>query len=146
LPVSSAAPTVSLRSCSLPRGKYLTRTQTLRSISRAGPPKPEPGWGRPWHTSFPVPVSKRAYYLAYIMSPNVQLPLKRSFPWLPLLSPFPLYSLMLYSLFRSSFPYIFLPYFIPLNVILFLSPPPLHPLFRTSSHQTYILKGSDDGV
>jgi hypothetical protein len=36
----------------------------LRSIPRAVPPKPEPGWGRPWQSSFPVPATKSVSQLA----------------------------------------------------------------------------------
>lgn len=40
--------------CTIQRSK----STSLRSIPIAFPPKPEPGWGRPWQSSFPVPATK----------------------------------------------------------------------------------------
>jgi len=35
-----------------------SKSTSIRSIPRAVLPKPEPGWGRPWQSSFPVPATK----------------------------------------------------------------------------------------
>jgi len=51
-----------------------SKSTSLRSIPRAVPPKPEPGCGRPWQSSFPVPATKSVCQSACSADANIKLP------------------------------------------------------------------------
>ena len=51
-----------------------SKSTSLRSIPRAVPPKPEPGWGRPWQSSFPVPATKSACQSVCSTDASIKVP------------------------------------------------------------------------